>query len=572
MTLRKYIVLFLLLTRVCLPKSQPFSAIKELETLDSLIKYNEFELVKQKADSLYTLLNNLDPTNNSLETKLELQFRKAIAYDRTYDHFLALELFLSIIDKATSHGYNKIAFLTNLAMALVYERTDHFLLCNRYLNAAYKEYEKIKSDELMYKYCIRRSSYYRFTNKLDSALWFAFQAEKLAIQNNILEDLGESNLLLGVLHNKINLLKANEYYKKAAHFFMKVKDAHGVSVMFSNISRNFTKTGNLKKALLYSDSAYLYYQITPRYFTILLSRSEVYEKLNQADSALFYFKKYHNEKMLYNAKNEAKEIKKLTSKYDLDKKEYIIKTKNKLLIFITAFSIALAFAVLLLFYQNLRIRSQNKLIQVQVNELKQSLDQKQVLLKELQHRVKNNLQQVMSILELQKESINHNNIEEIIRECKNRIQSMAYIHKKLIYSEDINSEVNLKEYLSEISSLVLDSYNTSENFIGLKIKCDINFLELQRALPLGLIVVELISNSIKYAFTEQHNGTILLNAWNDMNTNENIMVYSDNGKGFDFNLESKGGLGLEIIKGLIGQLNGRYEASNKNGFSIKIYF
>jgi two-component system, sensor histidine kinase PdtaS len=310
MTLSKYIILFIVLTRTCLLLSQPFSVLNEIQTLDSLIKYNEFDLVKIKADSLYTLLNNVDPTNKSLETKLELQFRKAIAYDKTYDHNLALELFFKIIDKATYHGYYKIAFLTNLAMALVYERSHNFSLCNKYLNAAYKEYEKVKSDELLYKYCIRRSSYYRFTNKLDSALFYAFQAEKLAIQNNILEDLGESNLLLGVLHNNISLLKSNEYYTKAAHFFMKVNDAHGVSVMFSNISRNFNKTGNYKRALLYSDSAYLYYKITPRYFTILLSRSEVYDKLNQADSALFYFKKYHNELMLYNAKNEANEIKK----------------------------------------------------------------------------------------------------------------------------------------------------------------------------------------------------------------------------------------------------------------------
>src|SRR5690606_20357845 len=124
----------------------------------------------------------------------------------------------------------------------------------------------------------------------------------------------------------------------------------------------------------------------------------------------------------------------------------IIKTKDAWLIFSIILGVIIAGFAMALYFQNRKINAQNSLINSQVDELQKNLGQKQILLSELQHRVKNNLQYVISILEIQKESINFNNIDELIRENINRIQSMALLHHRLSINENIN-EVNITPYL-----------------------------------------------------------------------------------------------------------------------------
>ncbi|MCC6635644.1 MAG: sensor histidine kinase [Chitinophagaceae bacterium] len=194
-----------------------------------------------------------------------------------------------------------------------------------------------------------------------------------------------------------------------------------------------------------------------------------------------------------------------------------------------------------------------------------------MLLSELQHRVKNNLQHVISILEIQKESVDFNNIDELIRGNQNRIHSMALLHKKLNISENVN-EVDLPKYISELSELVKDSYDNHTKKIQLNVKCEIDKIALEKALPIGLIIVELVSNSMKYAFLSRSIGIINILLSTNHDTTENTFYYTDNGEGFDFNAIVNKGLGIEIIKGLISQLDGKYETSNSKGFEFMIYF
>ncbi|MDD3004893.1 histidine kinase dimerization/phosphoacceptor domain -containing protein [Flavobacterium sp.] len=187
---------------------------------------------------------------------------------------------------------------------------------------------------------------------------------------------------------------------------------------------------------------------------------------------------------------------------------------------------------------------------------------------ELQHRVKNNLQHVISILEIQKESADFNNIEELIRGNQNRIHSMALLHKKLNVSDNVN-DVDLKKYITELSEIVKESYSNHKKNITLIVKCELENISIDKALPLGLITVELISNSIKHAFKNKKIGLIRIEITKDKTTK---LYYADNGIGFDFNKISEIGLGQEIIKGLIDQLDGKIETDSSNGFELTVEF
>ncbi|GAB1398417.1 hypothetical protein MASR1M65_31970 [Saprospiraceae bacterium] len=197
------------------------------------------------------------------------------------------------------------------------------------------------------------------------------------------------------------------------------------------------------------------------------------------------------------------------------------------------------------------------------------LSQKQVLLAEFQHRVKNNLQHVISILELQKESAQFNNIEELLRSNQNRVHSIALLHKKLDISENVD-EVNMEKYFTELAEMVKESYDRPGKTVKLFIECQVGVLPIDLALPLGLILTELVSNSMKYAFVNREIGII------DFKFNSAFSFYeiwyNDNGEGFDFNQITQKGLGMELIKGLIEQIEGSITTPLTSGFSIKISF
>lgn len=229
----------------------------------------------------------------------------------------------------------------------------------------------------------------------------------------------------------------------------------------------------------------------------------------------------------------------------------------------------IAFGSVLLYRKNRQINKQNKTINRQVVDLTKTLEQRQVLLSELQHRVKNNLQHVISILEIQKESVDFNNIDELIRGNQNRIHSMALLHKKLNVAENANV-VGLKKYVTELSELVKESYDSHKKKVLLNVNCEIENISIEKALPVGLIITELLSNSMKHAFKKQQIGIINIEITSDEITSK--LHYSDNGSGFDFYKTCEKGLGQEIIKGLIDQLDGSVETNQNNGFELMIYF
>jgi signal transduction histidine kinase len=212
-------------------------------------------------------------------------------------------------------------------------------------------------------------------------------------------------------------------------------------------------------------------------------------------------------------------------------------------------------------------------IAVKKNSVETSLKEKEVLLKEIHHRVKNNLQIISSLLNLQSKLIKDPLTLEALRESKNRIRSMALIHEKLYQSKNFLT-VNLEDYVRELIRYLFDTYDIGQKRITHNIMIRDVFINIDIAISLGLIINELISNSLKHGFEKKiTNGEVVVLIDNN-NKNEYCLVVKDNGDGLpdNFDLESSKTLGMQLVSTLVAQIQGKIEVFNEKGAEFKITF
>lgn len=198
-----------------------------------------------------------------------------------------------------------------------------------------------------------------------------------------------------------------------------------------------------------------------------------------------------------------------------------------------------------------------------------SLKEKEVLLKEIHHRVKNNLQVIYSLLNLQSRKIKDKQIAELFRESRNRIRSMAFIHEKLHKSKDL-SRIDFAEYIRALLVDLFRSYGANSKAVSVKINADNIPLSIDIALPLGLIINELTSNSLKYAFPSGQQGEIsIILRYNDAKL---LLIFSDNGVGLskDFDILNTETLGFQLVITLVEQLEATIKLDRARGTEFRI--
>jgi PAS domain S-box-containing protein len=205
------------------------------------------------------------------------------------------------------------------------------------------------------------------------------------------------------------------------------------------------------------------------------------------------------------------------------------------------------------------------------SQIRQSLKEKEVLLKEVHHRVKNNLQVISSILNLQSSYVKDDQTLSILRESQNRIKSMSYIHESLYQTKNFSS-INFSEYIENLSNNLFHSYQIFDNFIELKLKIEPVNLNLDQAIPCGLIVNELITNALKYAFKGKKTGEIFIGI-SEKGKTISIRI-EDNGVGLPkgFNYLKTETLGLQLVVTLVEQLDGKMEMKSEKGTKYLITF
>ncbi len=206
------------------------------------------------------------------------------------------------------------------------------------------------------------------------------------------------------------------------------------------------------------------------------------------------------------------------------------------------------------------------------NKIQKSLEEKEALLREVHHRVKNNLQIISSLLNMQMKDSKIPEIQEILQESKNRILSMAIVHES-IYKTDDFSKINITFYIRNICSQVFFSYNIDSE-IDVIYDMDEIFVSLDSSIPLGIILNELFSNALKYAFKKNKSGLIFITL-KKKSDDYAILHFKDNGQGFteNFDFENTNSMGLNLVKTLTRQIDGTlsFETSSE-GSSFLIEF
>jgi two-component sensor histidine kinase len=199
-----------------------------------------------------------------------------------------------------------------------------------------------------------------------------------------------------------------------------------------------------------------------------------------------------------------------------------------------------------------------------------SLREKDLLLREIHHRVKNNLQIIASLLKLQSRHIGDPRVLESLNESQSRVRTMALVHERIYRSSNL-SEINLREYLQFLTRQILQFYNIQHYQVGISVTMDEILTDIDTVTPLGLIVNELVSNSLKHAFPDGRRGLVTITCRSE-GTDGIGIVYHDDGIGLPPGLDWKHteSLGLRLVTSLVDQLNGTIETGSGEGTTFVI--
>jgi two-component sensor histidine kinase len=204
-------------------------------------------------------------------------------------------------------------------------------------------------------------------------------------------------------------------------------------------------------------------------------------------------------------------------------------------------------------------------------QIKKSLEEKEVLIREVHHRVKNNMQIISSLLNLQTRYVDDKETVNLLKESQNRVKSMAMIHEKLYQSHDLN-HINIFDYINSLVKDLFYSYAIPKNQIKTVIKVEEINLNIETAVPCGLIISEIISNSLKYAFPGGREGEVHISLKH--NGEKLYLTISDNGIGFPEGIDFKNtdSLGLRLVNNLTEQIDGELELDRSHGTKFNITF
>lgn len=393
----------------------------------------------------------------------------------------------------------------------------------------------------------------------DSALTLQKKALEISMQT------GEKTAMISSLSGIGAALFAKQQYKEALQYFLRsysIADSTGETDAKKNVAKNV---------------------------------SDIYKKLKDFEKEIYWYEKYVAFKDTIYNEEKTKEIARKSFQYDLEKKAFADSTKqaeirnvfteqikqantqrNVLYGGITLLSL-LAFFV----YRNLTIQKKsNSLITVEKHKTetllikeKQLLGEKELLLKEIHHRVKNNLQVISGLLELQKDEMTDQAVKAAFSEGQNRVRSVALIHHNLYQHENL-STISFNLFISDLVKSLADVYEEKSNRLKVELAGEDAELDIDTAVPLGLIINELLTNAYKYAFPKTGNAQVMLRL-TKKDGGEYELIYTDNGPGIkgEINFDKATSLGLRLIKGLTGQLDGNVFYSFNNGsvftFSFK---
>jgi two-component sensor histidine kinase/TPR repeat protein len=370
----------------------------------------------------------------------------------------------------------------------------------------------------------------------------------------------------------------------------------GEELMIANldIGKFYANRQEYKKAKPYLEKAAVLNETTTA-----SRRMELQFLLFKADSAegnfqaaIQHLEKYKTLNDSIFSVTKSKQIEELLIQYETEKKDqniHLLEKESKLqlgkLIFanqirnwIMGFAILFLVVSGLLIYNsrlkqriNKKLKDQQKEIEDKNHTLERLVKEKEWLVKEIHHRVKNNFQMVMGLLGTQSEYLKTEEAINAMTESQHRVQVMSLIHRKLYQSDNL-SAINMAHYIHDLVNYLRDSYDIRQS-IHFNLQVDPVELDLTYCVPLGLMLNEAITNSIKYAFPGDRNGAIKI-SFTRILDDQLLLTIKDNGVGFppNFDINHSGSLGMKLMKGLSEDIDGEFSINGHNGTEIMLTF
>ena len=513
-----------------------------------------------------------------------------LTYVKTGDYEHALDYFLKALNifKAEKKENNIVAVMCNIGSLYSSRLNDHvngLLYYNKALELSEKQgNEKFRANILgsigeMYK---QQKKYAKAKNAIQESIRIA---DRVKSPTTLISAWG--NLSLISIEEK-RFKEALQYAKKSLQLSLEIKRTEDISLTYMTLADIYEKLGDTKAVSLHYDKA-LAAAIESKALPELLG---VYKALHEYSGRKKNYKKGYEYLLKFTAikdslytKEKDKQLKEIQAKFDVEGKEKEVQqltNENRIKVLenerqqttqigLIIGLIALTVVVVTLFYGYKNKQKTNKVLGEKNEKISQTLKDREILLKEVHHRVKNNLQIVSSLLRLQHKFGDHKSAAEILQEIQDKIQAMAIIHERLYKSSDL-SVINLQTYLDNLLSYFSTSYDLPEQNISISTAVDDINLDMDYLVPCGLIVNEIIANSIKHGFQDDISGHISIEA--SKNDDKCILTIKDTGIGFpeDFKIGNSTSLGMQLIQGLAKQIKGSVEIASNPGACYTIKF
>ncbi len=602
---------------------------KEIQIQDSLVK--QFMEVSPKQALLYAHIGykkskaKLDSTNIAyFYMMIGVLHKRLSSYDSAlYYYQKALEIQQKIHHTAGVAGsYNNIAF--------VYKLLGKYELSIEYYLKALAENEKANNIKSQITILNNIGNVFADQNQFNEALRYYGMSAQLAKKHNLEQNYAQACNNEGEIYFKQNKLELAEQKFKEAYTIKKKHNASPrmMASAYGNISKVFYAKQQYDSSLTYAKKCLEAYDLAKdanginsakMHITLCLSQlntkkqdiqqryweliknahqnqdknnlitaykdlSNFYAKEKNMDSAYFYLLSYLIYKDSLHNIRVTEKINELLTKYETAQKQHKIdsltyqnhvketqkkQTQLKANIAVIGFVSFMALTLLFMYLYHVK-RKHNQEITDKNAIIEQSLHHRELLIKEIHHRVKNNLQIISSLLNLQIH-LAKDNVEELVRNSQDRIYAMSIIHEKLYQSENLEA-IDFKEYIEKLMVYFQQSYELNKRQIEIQTNINPIFLDIDTLIPCSLIINELITNSIKYAFESQQKGIIQI--WTEIKDKQCFLHIKDNGKGLpeNFNPNQTQSLGNKLVKGFAQQLKAKLEYYSEQGTKVSLIF
>ncbi|MBX2877936.1 MAG: tetratricopeptide repeat protein [Saprospiraceae bacterium] len=484
------------------------------------------------------------------------EFEKA-----TREIFEALRLFESSDDKI---GLDK-AFI---ALGKLYFKMDRFEEGIAIMQKAEYSTTPDAPDELKGYYHLVMGNNYKGAKRFEEALYHYNACAEIALTNNFNIDLIYTNTFMADIYQEQGAFeKARQFYQEAIEYAKVYKDKNLETFPYIGSGRLYNKQGQHKLAIAQFEAAMKtkFDRVHNYYFhEIYRELSVAHKGLGQYDTALQHMSTYSSLRDSFFTERADRLQSEMQAKYQTEKQEEAFRQKQKELSFAIAIVILLAWSAIALWRAYLIKRRSNRV-------LEQSNEEKEFLIKEIHHRVNNNLQVLSSLLNLQADHIQDPAALDAVADGRNRVQTIGLIHQRLYLGENLAS-VRMEDYVQDLTNQLLASFGVEER-IEIKTFIEIPPLDIDSAVPLGLVINELLTNALKHAFPGNKAGVIEIKLWIDSEELLCLQV-ADNGVGVVEKPRSRQStsFGIELVKILSKKLKGQVSISSSKGYQTSIRF